>query len=114
MSAISEIRAKAAEKYPAYTLDLDTGESVTLKSIMELDDKALADFSETQKRLTELETSEDLAGLRTEFVTALAQVSDNPTAVRENLSKETLGVVAVLFEEYTASLNDASKSKGTE
>lgn len=114
MSALSALRIKAAEKYPAYSLDLENGTIVTLKSIMDLDDAALDTFSESQKRLTSLEDSDDLTELRTEFVDVLALVSDNPAAVQAALMHETLGVITVVFQEYTESLNAASKSAGTE
>lgn len=113
MPAISALRNKSAEKYPAYPLDFENGDTVTLKSIMDLDDAALKIFSDSQKRLAEVEESDDLALLRSEFVDVLAQVSDNPEAVRRGLAKETLGVITVVFEEYTESLNAGTKSEGT-
>lgn len=114
MSTLSAIRAKAAEKYPAYTLDLENGVTVTLKSIMDLTDYALESFSESQKRLASLEEADDLGLLKAEFVKVLADVSDNPTAVHSILDRETLGIITTIFTEYTESLNDAAKSEGTE
>lgn len=111
MSALSALRAKAAVKYPAYQLDLENGSLVTLKSVMSLDKAALKAFSESQKRLAEVDESEDLEELRQEFITVLAQVSNDPQAVKAGLDNEELGVITVIFEEYTESLNAGTKSE---
>jgi hypothetical protein len=116
MSALSALRAKSAEKYPGYELDLEDGQGpVQLKSIMDLDKEEIRLFSASQKRLTASDENDDLEGSRAEFISLLAGVSSDKVRVSNALEAEALGVLMVLFEEYSGSISaDASKSESTE
>ena len=115
MTALSALRTKAAEKYKPYELDFEDGQGPAhLKSIMDLTKEELAQFNVSQKRLSSMDESEDLEGLREEFVSALAGVADDKARVAEGLASESLGVLTVIFEEYAGSLAEGSKSAGTE
>lgn len=115
MTALSALRSKAAEKFKPYELDFEDGQApAQLKSIMDLSKEELAQFNASQKRLTAMDESEDLEGLREEFVSALSGVSDDKARVAEGLGSESLGVLTVIFEEYAGSLAEGAKSPGTE
>lgn len=110
MTAISELRAKAAAKYPAYSIEFEDGATFSLKSIMELSKPERKEFSTASKRLNGLDEDEDLDGLHSEFVSILASVSNDREAVSARLGNETLGFLSVVFEEYAGSVAAGSKS----
>lgn len=111
MTALSQFRSKSTEKYPGTPVTFDDGVTVNLKSIMDLDDKELKDFTESQKRLTALDASDDVAALKHEFVSTLAGLSSDKAKTATELDKEPLGVLTEIFKEYSASAQDAAKSE---
>lgn len=114
MTAIAELRARAAEKFEGYTVDFGT-EKVLLKSLLALDEKEMAKFSDTQKALTELdEEGTDVDAVRSQFVECLVSVAQDKRKARKLLSGESIALLMVVLEEYGASINEASKSEGAE
>lgn len=111
MTALSQFRTQSTEKYPGTPITFDDGVTVNLKSIMDLDDQELKDFTASQKRLTALDASEDVAELKNEFVTTLAGLSSDKAKTAKELDKEALGVLTEIFKEYSASAQDAAKSQ---
>ena len=110
MSTASAIRAKAAAKYPAYPIDFEDGASIVLRSVMELSDNELKDFTQSSKDLSKADESDDVSELKTQFVETLAKVSDNPKMAASKLSGESLGFLTVVFTEYAEGLSAGSKS----
>lgn len=110
MTAIADIRAKAAAKYPSYSIDLDAG-TVVLTGIMSLSDEQLASFTEAQAKLGKLDEGTDMAALKVGFLDLFSGVADNPELARTELAKEDLGVLAVILEEYAGALNEGTKSE---
>jgi ABC-type Mn2+/Zn2+ transport system ATPase subunit len=112
MTALSAFRTKAAEKHVAFPIDLDEGETVTLKSILMLDEVELKLFNESTKRLAAMDEDEsDLEELREEFISTLSGVSSDKAKLAQALAKEPLGVLTVIFEDYAGALSDGTKSK---
>lgn len=116
MTALSELRARAAEKFPGLPLEFDDGSKVVLKSLMSLSKDELKKFNDSQKRLAALEDDKDqgvdtLEKTRKELVDCLASVADDKAAARKGLSDEGLDLLSVVFEEYSTSTGDASKSE---
>lgn len=110
MTALSAIEEKASELYPSYPLEIGDGTTITLKSMMDLDDTELKLFNASQKRLTAMDESEDVEKLKEEFVSILAGVSDDKARLTEILSGKTLGVLTVLFKDYAGALEEGTKS----
>lgn len=110
MTALSQFRNQSAAKYPGTQITFDDGSSVTLKSMMDLNDAELKDFSDSQKRLTALDESDDVSELKGEFVATLAGLSTDKAKTATELDKEPLGVLTEIFKEYSASAQDAAKS----
>lgn len=110
MTALSALRAKAATKYPSFELELDGGFTVTLKSLMLLDDAELKQFNDSQKKLVAMDEEDDVEASKAVFVDILSGISSDRAATSEALDREPLGVLALLFEEYAAASGDASKS----
>lgn len=117
MTAISALRAKAAEKFGGYPVEFDSGKSVRLKSLMELNEAELAAFHKAQTALvSERKDSEDFAVLeevRREFAACLITVADDKALASKELGKESLGVLMAVFEAYTETVKSASKSEAT-
>lgn len=111
MTAFSAIQAKAADLYPSFPIDFEDGTTITLKSMMELDDVELKLFSESQKKLSELDESDDISSMREEFISILCGVSDNKTRLAEILKVQNLGVLTTLFKEYAGALKEGTKSE---
>jgi len=116
MTAIAELRKKAAEKFDGYVLDFENGDVVRLKSLLALDEKEFQKFQASQKALTEMDDKEDteLDDVRAQFVDCLVSVSDDKRRARKNLTGESIAFLMVVFEEYAGMLNDAAKSEGAE
>lgn len=110
MTAIAELRRKANEKYPSYSIELDEG-TVVLTGIMSLTDAQLKSFTDAQAELTKLDEGTDMAALKAGFVDLFAGVADNPVLARTALSREDLGVLTVILEEYAGALNAGAKSE---
>jgi translation elongation factor EF-1alpha len=109
--AIAALRAKAAEEFPGLDIDLESGETIRLVAVTELSDEQLDRFTDAQNRLSDSDEQEDLKGLRRTFVEVLALVSTNPDRAREVLANESLGVLIVVFREYSKTVSDGSKSE---
>jgi hypothetical protein len=115
MTAIAELRKKAAEKFDGYVLDFENGDVVRLKSLLALDEKEFIKFQASQKALTELDDEgAELDSVRAQFVDCLVSVSDDKRKARKNLTGESIAFLMVVFEEYAGMLNDAAKSEGAE
>jgi hypothetical protein len=115
MTAIAELRKKAAEKFDGYVLDFENGDIVRLKSLLALDEKEFTKFQASQKALTELDDEgAELDSVRAQFVDCLVSVSDDKRKARKNLTGESIAFLMVVFEEYAGMLNDAAKSEGAE
>jgi hypothetical protein len=110
MTALSAIRKKAREEYPGFELEFDSGQTVTLKSFMDLDDIEFKQFNASQKKLSQLDESEDLENLKEEFVNLLAGVSTDKALTAVELDKESMGTLSILFRDYATSVQDAAKS----
>lgn len=111
MTALSQFRNQSASKYPGTPITFNDGTTVTLKSMMDLDDTELKNFSDSQKRLAALDKSEDLFLLKAEFVATLSGLSTDKAKTATELDKEALGVLTEIFKEYSASAQDAAKSQ---
>lgn len=115
MTAIAELRKKAAEKFDGFVLDFENGDSVRLKSLLALDEKEFEKFQASQKALTERDEEEaELDSVRAQFVDCLVSVADDKRRARKNLGGESIAFLMVVFEEYAGMLNDAAKSEGAE
>lgn len=115
MTAISELRKKAAEKFDGYTLDFENGDTVVLKSLLGLDEKEFQKFQDSQKALTEMdEEDQEVDAVRAQFVDHLVSVADDKRKARKNLAGESIAFLMVVLEEYAGALNDAGKSEGAE
>jgi septation ring formation regulator EzrA len=114
MTAIAELRKKAAEKFDGYTLELETG-TVVLKSLLSMDEKETAAFNKAQKSLVELDDeTTDVEVLRKQFVDCLVSVAADKRQARKLLSGESIAFLMVVFEDYGATLAEATKSEGAE
>lgn len=116
MTALSELRTRAAEKFPGLPLEFDDGTSAVLKSLMSLSKDELKKFDASQKRLAALETEKDagvdvLEKTRVELVDCLVSVADDKNSARRGLSNEALDVLSVVFEEYSGTTGGAAKSE---
>jgi hypothetical protein len=114
VTALSALREKAAARYPDYILELDEGYQVTLKSVMTLDDEELRFFNTSQKKLAELDQSDDkgeVENLKAEMVNLLSGVSSDRARTAEILNGESIGTLSILFEEYAGSLSEGAKSE---
>lgn len=114
MTAIAELRQKAAEKFKGYPVDFGT-DTVIFKSMLTMDEKELNQFSEAQAKLTKLDEEEtDVDIVRKEFVDCLVSVAEDKRKARKFLAGESIATLMVIFEDYGAFLGEASKSEGAE
>lgn len=114
MTAIAELRKKAAEKFVGFPIEFET-ETILLKSLLALDEKEMAKFTAAQKALTELdEEGAEVDSVRAQFVECLVTVAEDKRKARKLLSGESIALLMVILEEYGASVNEASKSEGAE
>lgn|ERR1051326_7593520 len=114
MTAIAELRKRAAEKFEGYTVDFGT-DTVLLKSLLALDEKEMAKFTTAQKTLTELDEEEaDVEDVRSQFVECLVSVADDKRKARKLLGGESIALLMIVLEEYGASAAEATKSEGAE
>lgn len=111
MIALKALRQKALDNYPGFDLELDSGDVVTFRSFMALDDDELKDFNTSQKRLSAMDDAEDIEALKAEFVTILAGVTNDKAKVAKALDKESFGTLSFLFKEYSKTARDAGKSE---
>lgn len=110
MTALSKYRQVVTEKYPPTVLEFDDGSSASILSVQSMTDQQFVEFGEAHKTLSESDDSEDYVAIKSSMVELLAISSDNPEAVRTNLGHESLGVLTLIYKDYTESLNDATKS----
>lgn len=114
MTAIAELRKKAAEKFESFVLEYEN-ETVRLKNLLALSEKETAAFTASQKALTELdEEAQDVDQVRAQFVECLVSVAEDKRKARRLFAQESIAVLMVVLEEYGASVNEASKSEGAE
>lgn len=110
MTALSAIVAQAAAEFPSFPLSFDDGVEVQLKSVMDLSDDELKQFSDSRKALESSNGTEDVAAMKSTFVDILAGVSSDRAKTASELTKVSLGVLTVLFKQYVASNEGAEKS----
>lgn len=114
MTAIAELRKKAAAKFASFPVEFETG-TVLLKSLLALDEKETREFTAAQKALTELEEEgAEVDSVRAQFVDCLVSVAEDKRKARKLLSGESIALLMVVLEEYGASVNEATKSEGAE
>lgn len=114
MTAIAELRKKAAEKFEGYKVEFES-DTLLLKSLLALDEKEMGKFTAAQKALTELDEEEaEVESVRTQFVECLISVAEDKRKARKLLAGESIALLMVILEEYGASVNEASKSEGAE
>lgn len=114
MTAIAELRKKAAEKFEGFKVEFES-DTVLLKSLLDLNEKEMASFTAAQKALTELgEEEQDVEVVRSQFVDCLVVVAEDKRKARKLLSGESIALLMVILEEYGASVAEASKSEGAE
>lgn len=114
MTAIAELRKKAAEKFNGFTVEFET-DTLRLKSLLNLDEKEMTKFTAAQKALTELDEEEaEVDSVRNQFVECLITVAEDKRKARKLLAGESIALLMVVLEEYGASVNEASKSEGAE
>lgn len=114
MTAIAELRKKAAEKFEGYEVDFGS-EKLALKSMLNLDEKELNTFSAAQAKLSALDDEEtDVEVVRAQFVDCLVTVAADKRKARKLLSGESIAVLMVILEEYGESVSEATKSEGSE
>jgi hypothetical protein len=114
MTAIAELRKKAAEKFDSYVVEFEN-DTVRLKSLLALDEKEMEKFTASQKALTEMEGEEtDIELVRAQFVECLLSVAEDKRKARKLLSGESIALLTVVLEEYGASASEASKSEGSD
>lgn len=114
MTAIAELRKKAAEKFEGFVLEFEN-ETVCLKNLLALSEKETATFSASQKALTELDDDgQDIDSVRSQLVECLVSVAEDKRKARKVFAQESIAVLMVILEEYGASVNEASKSEGAE
>lgn len=115
MTAIAELRKKAAEKFDGYTIEFENGDVVRLKSLLGMSEKETDAFNKAQKALTELDEEEtEVDSVRSQFVDCLVAVSEDKRKARKNFAGESIAFLMVVFEEYVGTLNEATKSEGVE
>lgn len=114
MTAIAELRKKAAEKFESFTIEFES-ETVQLKNLLNLNEKEMKAFTDTQKALTELDDEEaEVDAVRTQFVDCLVTVAEDKRKARKLLGGESIAVLMAILEEYGASAADAAKSDRAE
>lgn len=114
MTAIAELRKKAAEKFSGFKIEYDN-DTVLLKSLLALDEKEMTKFTAAQKSLTELDEEDaEVDSVRTQFVECIVMVAEDKRKARKYLAGESIAFLMVVLEEYGASINEASKSEGAE
>jgi hypothetical protein len=116
MTAIAELRKKAAEKFEGFEVEFET-DTVRLKNLLALDEKETANFNATQKFLTELDESDedsDVDKYRAQLVDCLVSVAEDKRKARKLLGHESVALLMVILEEYGASIAEATKSEGAE
>lgn len=111
MTAIAELRKKAAEKFEGYSVDFGT-DTLVLKNMLNLDEKEMSKFTATQKSLTERDEEDDtdVEAFKAEFVECLVAVAEDKRKARKLLSGESIALLMVVLEEYGASVSEATKS----
>lgn len=110
--ALNTFRERAQAEFPPLDIELETGETLRLNPVTELDDEQIDRFTEAQAALESSDESEDLKKVRRAFVDVLAEVSINPGRTREVLEAESLGTLVQIFKAYSESVTDATKSAG--
>jgi septation ring formation regulator EzrA len=114
MTAIAELRKKAAEKFQGFVVEFES-DTLRLKSLLALDEKEMEKFSKAQKTLTELDEEEaEVTSVRDQFVECLVAVAEDKRKARKLLGGESIALLMIVLEEYGASVNEASKSEGAE
>lgn len=115
MTAIAELRKKAAAKFDSFEIEFPNGDTVLLKSLLALDEKELGAFTAAQAKLTELDEEEtDVDVVRSQFIDCLVSVADDKRKARKLLGGESIALLMVVLEEYGASVSEATKSEGAE
>lgn len=120
MSAITELRKKAEEKFPGYPVDFEDGTSIKLKAATNFTESEREAFNE-RVQVIESYTKEDgvtSTQAHTDLVEALASVADDADKARVELAKESIALLYVIFDEYGKHIQaqedeGAAKSKGT-
>lgn len=116
MTAIAELRKKAAEKFQGFEVEFET-EKLRLKNLLALDEKETAKFNATQKLLTELDENDedtDVEKYRAQLVDCLVSVAEDKRKARKLLGPESVALLMVVLEEYGESIAEATKSEGSE
>lgn len=114
MTAIAELRKKAAEKFTGYLVEFET-DSVRLKSLLALNEDEMKKFTAAQKALTEVDGEDtDVDVFRAQIVDCLITVAEDKRKAKKLLSGESIALLMVVLEEYGASVSEASKSEGAE
>jgi antitoxin component HigA of HigAB toxin-antitoxin module len=114
MTAIAELRKKAAEKFDGYTVEFEN-DTLHLKSLLALNDAEMKKFTAAQKALTELDEEEaEVEAVRDQFVECLVSAAEDKRKARKLLGGESIALLMVVLEEYGASVSEATKSEGAE
>jgi|SRR6476620_2436993 len=116
MTAIAELRKKAAEKFEGFVIEFET-DTVRLKNLIALDEKETAKFNSIQKLLTDLDENDedtDVENYRAQLVDCLVSVAEDKRKARKFLGPESVALLMVILEEYGASIAAATKSEGAE
>ena len=111
--AFEALLDEAEETYPSYPVTFPDDVVVRLRSTLDLSDDEITELSEIQDKLTELDESSNLSGLRSEYVRALVLVSDNPMTAQERFSTISLKAVVLLFKKYSEAQDSSAKSEGS-
>lgn len=111
--AYESLLAEAEEQFPAFPVTFPDGVVVRLRSSLDLNDLEIAELTQIQERLSELDESANLSALRDQYVRALVLVSDNPLAAAEKFQAVPLKAVVVLFQKYNENGSGAAKSEGS-
>lgn len=115
MTAIAELRKKAAEKFDGFVVEFENGDSVRFKSLLALNEKEYSEFEAAQKSLTSLDEKDaEVPAVRTQFINCMVSVAEDKRRARKNLTGESIAFLMVIFEEYAGSLADAAKSEDAE
>lgn len=91
-------------------LEFDDGTTANIVPVHAMKDDQIEAFETAQTKLVAVDEEDDYVAVKSAMVELLAVCSDSPDAVRKNLAGESLGVLKLIYEDYTGSLTDATKS----
>lgn len=114
MTALSAYQAKAELEFPGLRVPIDEdGTEIWFRSAVMLSDEKTALVEDLSDRLNALndQDDQDLVKQRALFVDFLTTVADDSKLAATVLADLPLGVISLIFQDYSDTVSDATKSE---